>query len=281
MFKIGEFSKLTKVSVRMLRYYDEMGLLKPAAVDKYTGYRMYDTDQIPTLQRIVLLRDMDFNVGEIAAALREWDTAAITGLLESKKAQLQEAVSLELQRIKKIEAAVKDINSNKIEVHYNVTLRQVPSFQILSVREIIPDYFCESILWGKLYDFVIREKVQLSPGCGNLAIFHDEWTPERGVDVEVGVFVSKMGPNKGNFVYRRTEPVENMACIMVYGPYENIGPAYHSFAYWLEEHRQYEMEDAPSRQICHIGQGNGENPENYLTEVQVPVKIREIDSHMV
>ena len=69
MFRIGGFSKLTRVSVRMLRYYDEAGLLKPAAIDRFTGYRMYTTDQIPALQKICLLRDMDFNVTEIREVL--------------------------------------------------------------------------------------------------------------------------------------------------------------------------------------------------------------------
>ena len=58
MFKIGEFSKLTQVSIRMLRYYDEMGIFKPEKVDTFTGYRMYSASQIPTLQKIIILRDI-------------------------------------------------------------------------------------------------------------------------------------------------------------------------------------------------------------------------------
>lgn len=69
MFKIGEFSKLTQVSIRMLRYYDEAGLLKPAKTDAWTGYRMYSAEQIPTLNKIIYLRDSGFQVSEIAAAL--------------------------------------------------------------------------------------------------------------------------------------------------------------------------------------------------------------------
>lgn len=69
MFKIGEFSKLTQVSTRMLRYYDEMGLLKPAKIDSLTGYRMYSAEQISTLNRIIYLRDSGFNVAEIALSL--------------------------------------------------------------------------------------------------------------------------------------------------------------------------------------------------------------------
>lgn len=69
MFRIGEFSKLTQVSIRMLRYYDEVGLLKPAEVDKWTGHRMYSVTQIPRLNRILYLRDSGFLVSEIALAL--------------------------------------------------------------------------------------------------------------------------------------------------------------------------------------------------------------------
>ena len=64
MFKIGEFSKLTQVSIRMLRYYDEIGILKPANVDSFTGYRMYSADQIPLLQKIILLGDAKFSTTE-------------------------------------------------------------------------------------------------------------------------------------------------------------------------------------------------------------------------
>lgn len=69
MFKIGEFSKLTQVTVRMLRYYDEMGLLKPAKIDSLTGYRMYSSEQILVLNKIIYLRDSGFSVAEIASTL--------------------------------------------------------------------------------------------------------------------------------------------------------------------------------------------------------------------
>jgi len=77
MFKIGEFSKLTQVTIRMLRYYDEAGILKPAEVDPWTGYRMYSVEQIPVLNKIIYLRDSGFNVAEIGAALTIKDDHAL------------------------------------------------------------------------------------------------------------------------------------------------------------------------------------------------------------
>ena len=68
MLKIGEFSKLSRVSVRMLRHYDEIGLLKPAEIDCFTEYRYYREDQLPTACRIAALKDMGFSLVDIVEA---------------------------------------------------------------------------------------------------------------------------------------------------------------------------------------------------------------------
>ncbi|MBP3888369.1 MAG: MerR family transcriptional regulator [Cellulosilyticum sp.] len=73
MFKIGEFSKITQVSIRMLRYYDEQGLLQPIKVDASSGYRMYAAHQIEELNRILLLRDLGFSVKEMRELLVSWN----------------------------------------------------------------------------------------------------------------------------------------------------------------------------------------------------------------
>lgn len=75
MFKIGEFSKLVRVSARMLRYYEQCGLLKPTEIDKFTGYRLYSTEQIPMLFRITELRDMGFSVEEMLEILPRFGDA--------------------------------------------------------------------------------------------------------------------------------------------------------------------------------------------------------------
>ena len=103
IFKIGEFSKLTQVSIRMLRYYDETGLLKPLEVDKVTNYRLYSADQIPTLNKIIFLRDLGFNVSEIAVALAEWNDKQISGLLENRRIEIQNAIKSEQEKLSKIE----------------------------------------------------------------------------------------------------------------------------------------------------------------------------------
>lgn len=85
MFKIGEFSRLAQVSARMLRYYDQCGLLHPDRVDHFTGYRLYSAAQLTDLARIVALRDMGFGVEEIAALLPCFGDAAAMGAALRKR----------------------------------------------------------------------------------------------------------------------------------------------------------------------------------------------------
>lgn len=65
MYKIGEFSKIVNISVRTLRYYDECGLLKPNLIDKYTGYRYYNEENIKECNLILLLKSLSFTIDEI------------------------------------------------------------------------------------------------------------------------------------------------------------------------------------------------------------------------
>lgn len=127
MFKIGEFSKLTQVSTRMLRYYDEMGLLKPAKVDSLTGYRMYSAEQISTLNRIIYLRDSGFNVAEIALALN-CSNNAIIEQLDKKSVEIMDNIQKEQEKLKKIEIAKKEVLHGKSELYFNITIKEIPSY---------------------------------------------------------------------------------------------------------------------------------------------------------
>src|SRR5438105_476120 len=71
MFRIGEFARLTQVTVKALRYYDEVGLLRPAAVDEETGYRYYSLEQVPRLNRILALKELGLSLEQIGLVLRE------------------------------------------------------------------------------------------------------------------------------------------------------------------------------------------------------------------
>lgn len=269
MFKIGEFSKLTQVSVRMLRYYDEAGLLKPSQIDSWTGYRMYSVEQIPVLNKIIYLRDSGFSVAQIAAALSQKHDDIIIEQLNQKYQEIQQTIQLEKEKLYKIELAKNELLSSKNEIHYNISLKSVPSYQVLSLRRVVSDYYAEGTLWKEMSLFAHNHHIPISSQV--FTIYHDADYRESDVDIEICAPVDRMGENADGYIFRNTEPVPVMACTMVYGPFGNIAGSYRIFADWLQKHARYKMAET-SRQIVHRGPWNEDNPDNYLTELQIPLK---------
>ena len=116
MFRTGEFSKLTQVSVRMLRYYDETGILTLSEVDKWTGHWLYSVDQIPRLNKILYLRDSGLNVSEIALALTKDEQSLLTQL-DKKRMEIENAIQAEQEKLRKIELAKSEMHGGKGELH--------------------------------------------------------------------------------------------------------------------------------------------------------------------
>jgi DNA-binding transcriptional MerR regulator len=243
----------------MLRYYDETGLLKPAEIDTFTNYRLYSIEQIPILNKIIFLRDFGFNVSEISMALNNWDNDYISKLLESKRIEIEKSIKDDQDKLLKIEMAKKDIQHEKIEINYSVSIKSIPSYQVLSLRRIVPNYYAEAQLWEEMSEFAKKNNIPVSQN--NFSIFHDTDYKESDVDIEICAAVQTMGENTADYTYRKTEPIPIMACTMVPGSFDNIAGASIAFAYWLQEHNQYIM-TGQRRQIVHKGPWNEQNPDN-------------------
>lgn len=275
MLKIGEFSKLTQVSVRMLRYYDQNGLLKPALVDTFSGYRYYTAVQIPQLNRIIFLRDTGFSVAEIAEALRDWRDDAVGRLLSAKAREIETEIENKRTSLERIRTVLTDIESQDAALNYNIVIRAEPGFQALCLRKAVPGYWHESLLWEELTDYIRRKKIKLKKDCRSLAVYQDVAYADGWVDVEVCIELPDMCVPESPFACRFVEEQPYMACMMVYGPYENIAVGFKDFGEWVERHPYYAM-TGETRQICHRGPDNENEPANYITEIQIamcrPVK---------
>ena len=267
MFRIGEFSRLTQVSIHMLRYYDEVGILKPAEVDKWTGHRLYSVEQIPRLNKILYLRDSGLNITEIALALKTDDQSLLTQL-DKKRLEIECAIQAEQEKLKKIELAKSELQGGKGEYHYNISVKPIPEYQVLSLRRVVPTYYSEGDLWNELSAFTSTRKMEITGNA--FSIYHDTEYREQNVDIELCIPVKKAGQNTSLFCFRMTEPVPTMACTMVYGDFSNIKGSYLAFAEWLHKNSEYQMSN-PMRQIVHRGPWNENNPEKYLIELQIPL----------
>lgn len=255
----------------MLRYYDEVGLLKPTKIDPITEYRLYSVDEIPKLQKIIFLRDLNFKVSEIKAAVDNWNDASISKYLLEKEGEIKKHIALENEKISKIHKAIEDIEDNTMAIHQNVVVKAIDPMLIVSLRKTIDHHYLESTLWQALFEFIMKENIKLPKPYRNIAIFHDEEYKEENVAVEVGIEVCGLEGNREGFVFREIKGLDQVAAMMIPGPFSNINKGYLNLAKWLLTHPQYEM-IGPTRQLLHRGPGNEENPENYLTEIQIPIK---------
>ena len=94
MFSIGDFARSGRVSVRMLRHYDAIGLLRPASVDPLTGYRFYAVEQLTRLNRVVALKDLGFTLDQVAIVVDdEIDVDELRGMLRLRRAELREQIA--------------------------------------------------------------------------------------------------------------------------------------------------------------------------------------------
>ena len=125
MFQIGEFSKLARVSKRLLHHYEDIGLFKPAHVDQFSGYRYYSANQIPLLNKILALRDLGFTLEQIADMLQNnIPEQEIRGMLRMKQAETEKTIQQEQLRLKGIEARLQMLDMTDADL--DVVIKEIP-----------------------------------------------------------------------------------------------------------------------------------------------------------
>ena len=165
MLKIGEFSKLSRVSVRMLRHYDEIGLLKPAEIDRFTEYRYYREDQLPTAGRIAALKDMGFSLADIVRILEVYDDRdQLEQFFSARQRELETISQDTAHKLALLDAARKRLRKEE-DMNYNVTLKTIPERYAATIHMTIPRYEDEGIIWGKLAEETCRMNLVEDDPC--------------------------------------------------------------------------------------------------------------------
>jgi DNA-binding transcriptional MerR regulator len=273
MFRIGDFSKFSRVSVRMLRHYDELGLLKPARVDPQTGYRYYAADQLPSLHRILTLQDLGFSLEQIRELLaRHVSAEEMRGMLLLKRADLQNKVEGDMERLARIESRIDQIEQSETAV-YDVVLRKVGPVRVATIRASATQDFTP--LFEELESYVghFKARGEQPP----LALYYG------GKQGEIAVAVPLKSDLEESHRVRLLElpAVANMACVVHAGDYENIKLANNALTKWIASNL-YEAA-GPLREVYYrfgAAQAGYELPSAYLTnrdeefvtELQIPVE---------
>lgn len=270
MLKIGEFSSLARISIRMLRRYDEVGLLHPEIVDAATGYRYYDEAQLAAASTVVALRDMGFGVAEIG----EWMHGAVkpdwqhVRLLARREAILQQIEQLREQNAR-VETALQRIGKEHTHMNYNVSLKELPARHVASVRDILPSYNEEGRLWHYMMKETAPLNMRQADPCNTLGIYHDEGYKEKDVDVEIQMDVIGQYPDTEHVKFKDVAPIV-MASATYQGSYAQIDAVNAAVAAWVRDNGY--VFDGKSFSIYHVSPHETQNPDELVTEVCYPVR---------
>lgn len=271
MLKIGEFSQLGQVSVRMLRHYDATGLLEPAEVDHLSGYRFYAVEQLPRLNRILALKDLGLSLEQIRLLLDEGDddplpsATELRGMLTMCQADLEQELREGRERLARVEARLKQIEREDKPSPYEVVLKEVAPLTVAAARVTVP-----SIEDMPLYRCTLYEGLHgwlKSPGSREsgpeMAIYHLTEFAENDIDMEVAVVVNSGAVNGGGpellgakAVVRGLPAAPEVASVVHRGPLREVTEAVKALFVWVGEYGYSAA--GPVREIHLFWNENGE-----------------------
>ena len=167
MFSIGDFARSGRVSVRMLRHYDAIGLLRPASVDPLTGYRFYRVEQLTRLNRVVALKDLGFTLDQVAAIVDdEIDVDELRGMLRLRRAELREQIAADTARLGRVEARLRVIERGSA-MSAEIEIKKVPAVRVAELSAPVGGFepqFITPVL-GPLFDRLMTQLGEAGVAC--------------------------------------------------------------------------------------------------------------------
>ena len=273
MLKIGEFARISQVSIKTLRHYDALGLLRPAHIDPESGYRFYTVDQIVDVVRLLALKDCGFGLEEIGHLLRQHDAFAIESLLRERIATQKDLVATEQARLQRMAARLQQVIATKEDMVFDVALKRTEPITLVGKRGCLAS--TEEI--GPFAVAVVAQLAQAAIAFTRPLIhlyfdgIDDESTSETDerIDLFVGAPVAAIPFALGEFECQRLPDGDQVACVIYRGDYIGIGKAAQALDRWIATsgYRQ----SGPCREIYHRSPAHTDDPAEYLTEIQSPI----------
>ena len=271
MFSIGDFARLGGVSVRALRYYEEAGLLAPAAVDSTTGYRSYSAHQLPRLHRIVALKDLGLSIRQLAPLLDELSAEQLRGMLVRKRAELQEQLAEDQARLDRVESRLRHIEREN-EMPIDIVLKEIPALRAAVIRCAQPDldfYTMTPIVGPAFTELTKRLHDAHVRSVGPLFLFYEPVSEDILIP-NVAVDVGDQPVPVDDLVTEVELPAITAATTIHRGRsgHDEIGPLYAQLARWAEDHG-YSVQ-GPGRDLL-IGPFK-KGGDDFVTEHQLPME---------
>jgi DNA-binding transcriptional MerR regulator len=272
MFGIGDFARHGRVSVRMLRHYDAIGLLRPAHVDPVTGYRSYEARQLSGLNRIVALKDLGFSLQQVQTMLDDKvSVEELRGMLRLRRAQLQSQIATDATRLTQIEARLQIIEREGAMPADEVQVKRIPGVRVAELTATAASFEPESItpviqplydeLFGRLY------RAGLTPTGPAIAWYED--APEgEGIVVHATVPVDAGPGGEHDFGIVDLPEIERAATIVHRGSMDDVMPTIQTLAAWIDANGYR------STGYRELYIEIGEDRDTWVTELQEPIVTR-------
>ncbi|MEL6404314.1 MAG: MerR family transcriptional regulator [Chloroflexota bacterium] len=273
MFKVGDFAKLAQVSTRLLRYYDEIDLLKPSYIDDSSDYRHYTATQMTDLNRILALRDLGFSLSQIRETLDDSiRTEELSSMLQLKKAEIEKQMQAEMRRIRQIEARLQAIENAETNKPPNVIIKQIPTQTVLSFRQIL-DFDGTLDAFAQIQASLPRDM----KGSMLFCMCHDdkhEDLDKFDFDMEIGIIVTNAHDTAltlrdgVTLSPRKLAGSTTIATTVIEGTFDKISVGYSAITTWLGNNK-YEIAGNPRELILELPQSSTER--EVVTEIQFPI----------
>lgn len=267
-FKIGEFSKLNRLTIKALRYYEEIGLLIPAEIDEWTGYRYYHVEQFQQTSSILYLKRLGFSLEEIRDLFEAGQQIPSLSLIEAKLRLCTEEQKQLQWRHSELSNLAKSLQKQK--TMEKVFIKSLPAIIVASHRRIISGYqelfnLCPNIIGPEMYRLGCTCP---EPGYG-YTIEHSKEFDENRIDLEYCEQVNEKLTDSELIQFKEIPAVSIAACMYHRGSYETFPETFTKLFEYVEQN-SYTIADHPRYSYIN-GIWNKESEEDWLTEIQIPV----------
>jgi DNA-binding transcriptional MerR regulator/effector-binding domain-containing protein len=235
MLNIGDFARHGRVTVRMLRHYDAIGLLPPASVDPHSGYRGYEAAQLSRLNRIVALKDLGFTLEQVRTIIDDKvGIDELRGMLRLRRAELENQLTADRARLAAIEARLRSIETEGAMPTNDVQVKRIEPVRVAEVSGVAASFEPVSItpVIGPLFHELHRQLVAagVTPVGPAIAYYEDV---SNGVLVHAAMPVNQSAVEGVEVV--DLPAVERAATIVHHGDMDNVLSTVQTLATWIEQ----------------------------------------------
>jgi DNA-binding transcriptional MerR regulator len=270
MLNIGEFARLGQVSPRMLRHYDEIGLLQPQNVDAVTGYRSYAVHQLARLHQLLALRDLGFSLAQIGQVFDEGlSMDQMTGMLRLRQAQIEATVAEEEGRLRRVEAHLRAIGRTCVMQLQDVVIKRTDPLRLAEAKGTAPGFGSENLgpLFAELVPEVLAELTSQCVEPGLLVAHYEEPNDDGSVLLHAGFAIDRRPLTETDRVQVLELSGVEVASVIHLGSMNDVLPVYESLVRWIED-SGYRLA-GQSREIYY--ECMAEDVKDNICEIQFPV----------